>query len=119
VSNVVKRTSSFLFFWIIHEISGRFFTVVVNPGISFGIELPFILIILINLILVVLYLNRKDWGLFLISTGGLINLADRIRFGYIRDYWHLGMGIYNNLNDWLIIIGLIIFSLELIWKKSK
>lgn len=120
MSNAVKKTSSFAVFLAIHEVLSFNLAVIVNPGISFGVEMPLLLIILINIILIVLFLNRRDWGLFLISVGGLINLIDRIRFGYIRDYWQfLGTGIYNNLNDWLIIIGLIIFSLGIIWKKSK
>ena len=52
------------------------------------------------------------------SVGGWINLIDRLIFGYVRDYWTLGW-VYNNLADWLIQIGIIIFLSELWIKKLK
>lgn len=58
-------------------------------------------------------------GLFLIVIGGALNTYERIRFGHVHDYWNfLGTGIYNNINDWLIGIGLILFLIS-IWKKKK
>ena len=58
-------------------------------------------------------------GLFLIVIGGGLNTYERVRFGQVHDYWNfLGTGIYNNINDWLIGIGLILFLIS-IWKKKK
>lgn len=120
MSSALKKASSFLLAIIGHEFLASRLAVVVNPGVSFGVEFPLVFIILLNLVILFLFLGRKDWGLFLISMGGLINLLDRIRFDYVRDYWQfLGTGLYNNLNDWLIAIGLLIFSVELIWTKLK
>jgi len=58
-------------------------------------------------------------GLFLIVIGGALNTYERVRFGQVYDYWNfLGTGIYNNINDWLIGIGLVLFLIS-IWKKKK
>lgn len=58
-------------------------------------------------------------GLIFILIGGGLNLFERLVFGYVNDYWNfLGMGIYNNINDWLISIGLILFIFAT-WKKRK
>lgn len=120
MSSAVKKASSFLGAVLIHELLGSYLPVVVNPGITLGVQLSVELIGLLNLVIFALFINRKDWGLFLISVGGVSNLIDRLRFGYVRDYWQfLGTGLYNNLNDWLIIVGLLIFSFEFIWQKSK
>jgi len=51
--------------------------------------------------------------------GGLINIVDRLVFGYVRDYWNFGGALINNLNDWLIGVGVLLFLLEMIWKKQK
>jgi len=58
-------------------------------------------------------------GLLLILVGGGLNLFERFKYGYVNDYWNfLGTGIYNNINDWLISIGLILF-IWTSWKKTK
>ena len=61
---------------------------------------------------------RRLIGLSLIAIGGFNNLYERIVFGHVHDYWRfLSTNIYNNLNDWLIAIGLIIIIWE-VWKKK-
>ena len=91
-----------------------------NYGISFGISGWFY--ILLSLVFVVLlsiiWWKDKFFGINLIVVGGWINLIDRIIFGYVRDYWNLGW-IYNNLPDWMIQVGVIIFLLEIWIKKLK
>jgi len=58
-------------------------------------------------------------GLLLILVGGGFNLFERFAYGHVNDYWNfLGTGIYNNINDWLISIGLILF-IWASWKKTK
>ena len=108
--------------WLIGELVHQWLSVsrvvVKNFGISFGIGGWFF--IFLNVIFVVL-LTRIWWknnlaGINLVIVGGWINLIDRIFFGYVRDYWQFGW-VYNNLADWMIQIGVIIF-LSKIWIKK-
>lgn len=46
-------------------------------------------------------------GLSLMLSGALSNLADRLIFGYILDYFQIGTAIFN-LGDAVIVLGLII-----------
>jgi lipoprotein signal peptidase len=58
-------------------------------------------------------------ALFLILIGGGLNTYERLRWGFVHDYWNfLGLGIYNNFNDWLIGIGLLLYIIN-VWKKKK
>ncbi|RLC34063.1 signal peptidase II, partial [Candidatus Shapirobacteria bacterium] len=56
----------------------------------------------------------KYLGLELLIVGGVINLIDRLVYGFVRDYWSLlASGIYNNLADYLIALGIVYFFVEL------
>lgn len=123
------RVSSKFFVWIflsvllflIHNIFANVDVVLVNKGVSFGINIPYIVFINIIcvVILVVTFFKRSESvGLFIIILGGVSNLIDRLMFGHIRDYWNLfNSGVYNNINDWIIGVGALIFIVETIWKK--
>lgn len=94
--------------------------IVRNYGVSFGISGWFF--ILLNIVLVIL-LTKFWWennfkGIDLIVAGGFVNLVDRINFGYVRDYWQIGW-VYNNLADWIIQVGVIIFLSQLWIRKLK
>ena len=91
-----------------------------NYGISFGVDgWVFILLSVLFVVLFSLIWWKNDiGGINLIVVGGWINLIDRIVLGYVRDYWKLGF-IYNNLADWMIQIGVIIFLSKIWIKKSK
>lgn len=94
--------------------------VVRNYGVSFGIGGWFL--IFLNIILL-LFLTWIWWkhnlgGISLVIVGGWINLFDRIIFGYVRDYWKIGF-VYNNIADWIIQIGVIIFLSKIWIKKLK
>ena len=95
--------------------------VVKNYGVSFGISGVFWIILNIFLVVLFAWWSWKKggwWGL--IFMGGFINLLDRMVFGYVRDYWNfLGLGLYNNINDWIIGIGVLFCVKEFLWKKSK
>lgn len=95
-------------------------SIVKNYGISFGINGGFFIIlnIIFVVILTKIWFKNNLLSLGLMSVGGWINLIDRLIFGYVRDYWTLGW-VYNNLADWLIQIGIIIFLSELWIKKLK
>lgn len=94
--------------------------IIKNYGISFGVNGGFFIIlnIIFVVILTKIWFKNNLLSLGLMLVGGWINLIDRLIFGYVRDYWTLGW-VYNNLADWLIQIGVIIFLSELWIKKLK
>ncbi len=118
-----------LSFWIVavslQEIFSKIFVITPNFGISLGWgskEISLILSILALVFILVIYITQKSFGLFLVVTGGWVNLLDRLRFGYVRDYWNVPFAnIKNNLADWLIFIGMIVIicNLESWWKKKN
>lgn len=64
--------------------------------------------------------KKLSVGLILILAGGGANLVDRMSYGYVRDYWSLGIiNVYNNINDWFIVMGTVIFIYNLWKRKSK
>ncbi|MFA6185290.1 MAG: signal peptidase II [Candidatus Shapirobacteria bacterium] len=92
-----------------------------NYGISFGISGFFFIALSVIFVFVFLVLSIKKgrWYWF-IFIGGFLNLIERIMFGYVGDYWNfLGTGLYNNINDWIIGIGVLFCLIDLLWKKSK
>ncbi len=94
--------------------------VVKNYGVSFGVKGWFF--VFLNVFFVIL-LTKYWWkynyfGLNLIVVGGWVNAVDRLFLGYVKDYWKLGI-IYNNLADWIIQIGIIIFLSQIWIKRSK
>lgn len=79
-----------------------------NYGISFGQVIPGILWInsLLILILFIWFIRSKNWRLLPIIVGGMLNLVERWRMGFVSDYWRIaGTNLYNNFNDWLIFGG--------------
>lgn len=90
--------------------------VVRNSGISFGIEVHWIFVAIFFVALLWWYKKERSWPLLLVIIGGALNLWERMTLGYVRDYWRIPWtNIYNNFNDWLIFVGVIIY----IWKKSR
>jgi lipoprotein signal peptidase len=51
-------------------------------------------------------LGWADKSISLILAGGGVNLIDRLRFGYVRDYW-IWKWFYNNIADWVIGLGVV------------
>ena len=103
-----------------------------NTGIAFSVPLSQNLIlyfnILISLILIFLiyllikFLEQKNNLLFVLSfelliIGTVSNLIDRIKFGFVIDYFNFGF-FYNNLADIFIIAGLLILFWKLIFKNN-
>jgi len=89
--------------------------------IPFFHALIFIILILIGC-LFARSLKRKN-NLLLLASGLLFigttsNLIDRIKFGFVIDYFNF-VFFYNNLADIFIIIGLLIMFWKLIFKKLK
>lgn len=79
-------------------------------------------VLLLNIVFIFclgfLFFKNRTRSLGLILIGGLVNLSDRLFLGYVRDYWTFG-SLVNNMADWLIGIGLLLFLIEIIWKKKK
>jgi lipoprotein signal peptidase len=88
-----------------------------NVGISFGVYCNLLLLVAFLALVVVLFLfwRKEDLGLMIIAVGGLINFVDRIVFGYVRDYWNFSV-FYNNLADWIIVVG-VLYSILALWRK--
>jgi lipoprotein signal peptidase len=95
--------------------------VIINQGVSFGLNVPGVEIISIMFLLVIIYLWSKDRqnGYILMLLGGGLNLISRLWWGGVVDYWKIPLtNVYNNLNDYLIFIGVVWVIINK-WKKSK
>lgn len=94
---------------------------VTNYGISLSLNPSNAL--LLNIIFILLlgwWFFKSDFkSLVFILWGGIINFIDRCFFGYVRDYWSLGGDLFNNLNDWLIGFGVLLFLIESLCKRQK
>lgn len=96
---------------------------VFNKGISFGVNLPALELISGFFLLVLGYMwwkEKKAWGIILMIIGGGLNLIERLKFGWVSDYWQIPFtSIYNNINDYLIGIGVVQLIWYFIWKKRQ
>lgn len=103
-----------------HEAAATRSEVFLNNGVSFGVGFGGFWGSLVAWLVVVLLLGerRNEWGWRMVVVGGAVNIVDRLRFGGVRDYWSLPVGLSNNLNDWLIIVGVIILVINL-WKEWR
>lgn len=104
--------------FLVHSYLADVLQVFPNSGISFGIYCNLLLVVsfLMLLIVMVLFWREENVGLMIISVGGMMNLVDRLVFGYVRDYWSLGF-VYNNLADWIIVAG-VLYSVMTLWKRK-
>lgn len=80
---------------------------VINTGISFGVLISsnIIYFTLISILFIWLY-KEQMW---LILAGGLANLVSRFVWGGVVDYWNFYGLFSNNLADWMIGIGVVIY----------
>ena len=96
---------------------------IINNSASFGLNLPYlewIQLFLLIILGVVWWQNKKAWGWLLMIIGGGLNLIERWRYGGVRDYWPLPLtSIYNNINDYLIAVGVIQLIGYFLWKKKQ
>ncbi len=94
-------------------------TYVENTGIAFGIALPYLLIILINVLLVagLIYLADRELDikkktaqipLALIIGGALGNIYDRLSYGYVIDFISIWKWPAFNLADIYITVGVLL-----------
>ncbi len=89
---------------LIHELMAGRGVVVENYGLSFGLgKMPVVIMGLITMVVLGLKVP------VLVKIGALGNLVDRLRWGFVRDYWLVpGLAVYNNVYDWMIFIGLVL-----------
>jgi signal peptidase II len=112
-------------------IGGDFFnlTLAVNSGIAFGIligqtvlvTLTVIIILIIINLLVKAYQKNNYWeiiSLTLIVVGAISNLIDRVKFGYVIDYFNVPWFTVFNLADCLITIGVAVLLLQILIKEK-
>lgn len=104
-----------------HDFIAKQLLITENYGVSFSISWVNILYLNILFVLIVsyFYFKNKSYFIGLILIGGIVNLIDRLVFGFVRDYWKFGGILINNLNDWLIGAGVLLFLLKMVWKKQK
>ncbi len=84
-----------------------------NSGFSFGGSFWGSNYLQLGLLLVMgmaVLRGKGGVGLVWFWLGGLGNMIDKLRFGYVRDYWQIGKtNLYNNVWDWLIFLGVMVF----------
>jgi signal peptidase II len=99
-----------------------------NPGIAFSINIPYPLLIVLNLLLfggIIYFLFRTlDFNRYLprvivvlLAGGAIGNLIDRIRLGYVIDFISVGSFPVFNLADSYITIA--VFLLLLFYDKIR
>jgi signal peptidase II len=112
------------FFQIVH---------LANTGVAFGLfkdlGVVFILVPLIISGIIIFYARRLRHdqkfmavALGLTLGGALGNVIDRIRIGYVIDYFDIGVGSLRNASnfaDWSIVLGVILLSVALLLDDRK
>jgi lipoprotein signal peptidase len=89
-----------------------------NFGMSFGRNLPALIWWEggVWLLTWIWFLRSKNWRVGLIVLGGGLNLWERYKWGFVVDYWRIPFtGIYNNINDWFIFLGVVLY----LWQQLK
>lgn len=87
-----------------------------NEGIAFGIwqGVPLVVIVAALIVIAVIALKTRElWervGLGLMLSGGSLNFLQRLNLGYVIDPWSVGGLGYNNLADYLIFFGLVVYG---------
>lgn len=88
----------------------------VNEGVAFGL-FPEISVYVIGVVWVGLFVfalkMRELWGrigAILILIGGGMNIYDRLRYGGVVDNLNFVNVLYNNVADYLIVAGLLIYG---------
>lgn len=108
-----------------------FFELVKNQNIAFslplsGVWVNILIFLVLGLILGIIIKNGRKIGingtfLLYIFLGGLSNLADRIRFGSVIDYFHLNHFTVFNLADMMItfgVFGILLANFKQIYNKE-
>lgn len=107
------------------------FSLVHNRGAAFGIlknQVPFFIITAIFAVILI-YFNLKEnrtkqpfiyrWSLVLILAGGLGNLIDRLRCGYVIDFLDFRIWPVFNIADSAITVGAILLGYTLLITRKE
>ncbi len=100
-----------------------------NAGIAFGLPMNSIFLLALLAVIIFFLFNvlskaylRQDslliFSMTLIIAGAISNLIDRIRFGYVVDYFDVPFFTVFNLADIMITFGVIILLPRIFKKKS-
>jgi len=112
------------FFQIVH---------VANTGVAFGLfkdlGIVFIIVPLVISGIIIYYARRlrpdqifMAFALGLTLGGALGNVIDRIRIGYVIDYFDIGVGSLRNASnfaDWSIVLGVILLAVATLLDERK
>jgi len=104
-----------------------------NTGAALGLFKDFnpVFIVVAGLIslIIVIYARqlRADQRLMALALGLLLggslgNLIDRLRFGYVIDYFDIGLGALRNASnfaDWCIVLGVILLALTMLRDERR
>lgn len=89
-----------------------------NLGSSFGLfpNLPILIYLMVLIgLLVVAVKMREFWGrigILLIIVGGGGNLVSRVQNGGVVDNWNFFGIFYNNVWDYLIFVGILVYIIQ-------
>jgi len=95
----------------------------INSGVAFGLYpgIPWWVIALVLLGLIIYAVKMRElWGrvgVGLIIVGGAGNLVSRWVNGGVVDNWNFLGLFYNNVWDYLIVAGLVVYGLHVIKRK--
>jgi len=96
---------------------------IINHNASLGLNffgMQGVQSILLVVLGVLWWRDKRAWGYLLMIIGGALNLLERWFFGGVRDYWRIPFtSIYNNINDYLIVAGVIQLVYHILWKKRQ
>lgn len=106
------------------------FTYVQNVGAAFGIlkhqKLFFIIITCAVIVGVFVFIRKQEdvhklviYSLSMIIGGAIGNLIDRVRFGYVVDFFDFMIWPVFNIADSFIVVGVIILSYYLIFIDGR
>ena len=96
---------------------------IINYEASLGLTFPtlkWIQLFLLLMLGIIWWRDKKAWGFLLMLLGGGLNLYERWYLGGVKDYWQIPLtNIYNNINDYLIVAGVIQLIYHILWKKRQ
>ncbi|MBN1200436.1 MAG: signal peptidase II [Anaerolineae bacterium] len=106
------------------------FTHVHNKGAAFGLfpegsSLFLIIALVVSVVIVYYYRKLPDGNLLLrvamgLQMGGALgNVIDRIRLGYVIDFFHVDFWPVFNVSDSCIVLGVALLTLELLREEYR
>lgn len=80
---------------------------VINPGLAFGVLMGSEWVFWVFVSVIFVWLYRHKLGLIL--AGGAANALSRVVWGGVVDYWNFWGLLHNNLADWMIVGGILLY----------